>query len=199
MDRLPLVIAGCALALAGCEREGGSQGAAPSSRERVNAVKAKESDRQTPEELCDVFAAPGKGSAFEAPALAAGALNTGAGWSWINVWATWCKPCIEEMPRLARWQNQLARKGIQVELLFVSADGSDEAIESFRAAHPETPKGPRLADPAALAPWLEKLGVGGATLPVHVFVASDGRVRCARASAVEDSDFEAVESLLTGK
>jgi peroxiredoxin len=32
----------------------------------------------------------------------------------LNFWATWCKPCIEEMPMLTRLQNNYAGRGVQV-------------------------------------------------------------------------------------
>ena len=32
----------------------------------------------------------------------------------LNFWATWCPPCVEEMPLLARFQHEHGRKGWQV-------------------------------------------------------------------------------------
>ena len=32
----------------------------------------------------------------------------------INLWATWCGPCIEEMPDLIKMQNELGPKGFEV-------------------------------------------------------------------------------------
>lgn len=32
----------------------------------------------------------------------------------LNVWATWCAPCIEEMPALQRLHEQLAPRGLSV-------------------------------------------------------------------------------------
>ena len=36
----------------------------------------------------------------------------------INVWATWCAPCVEELPRLAAW----SRANPDVEVVFVNVD-----------------------------------------------------------------------------
>jgi thiol-disulfide isomerase/thioredoxin len=43
----------------------------------------------------------------------------------INFWATWCRPCIKEMPSIASLQNNLAGKNI--EFLFAS----DEEVEKI--------------------------------------------------------------------
>src|SRR5690606_21745626 len=113
--------------------------------------------------------------------------------TWVNVWATWCRPCVEEMPLLHRFQEQLADEGVEVDLVFLSADRDAEAVAAFRAAHPDTPAGPRVADPESIAPWAEGVGLAaGGSLPIHVFTDARGRVRCARGGAVSERDYEAV-------
>ena len=42
----------------------------------------------------------------------------------VNVWATWCQPCREEMPLLLRLRQEYRDRG--VELLLVSGDFSTE-------------------------------------------------------------------------
>jgi len=43
----------------------------------------------------------------------------------VNVWATWCSPCREEMPSLVKLRKEFLDKGF--ELIFVSADDPDIA------------------------------------------------------------------------
>ena len=50
----------------------------------------------------------------------------------INFWATWCKPCIEEMPTIKNAMNSFKNKNI--EFLFASDETRDE-IQSFEAVH----------------------------------------------------------------
>jgi len=48
----------------------------------------------------------------------------------VNVWATWCQPCREEMPDLLRLRREVAPEGLQI--LLVSADFSDQRDEARR-------------------------------------------------------------------
>lgn len=50
----------------------------------------------------------------------------------INFWATWCKPCREEMPSIQKAMEILKNENIQ--FLFPSEESNDE-IEVFKAAH----------------------------------------------------------------
>ncbi len=47
----------------------------------------------------------------------------------INVWATWCRPCIQEMPTIAKAMDQL--QGQNVIFLFASSEEVAD-IEEFR-------------------------------------------------------------------
>jgi thiol-disulfide isomerase/thioredoxin len=197
MDRLSTVgIFVVAALLLAC---GNGKEQSRSSRERVNAVQARPATGTAPAEMCDVFHAAADAPVFAWPELTSEPPPAPGGqWRWINVWATWCKPCIEEMPRLVDWRDRLGARGLGVALHLISADESDELIASFRAAHPKTPPSLRLVDPDAVPAWMAALGVPGGSLPVHVLVDPDGRIRCVRASSVEDSDYPAIESLLRG-
>jgi len=52
----------------------------------------------------------------------------------VNVWATWCEPCVEEMPDIVRAYR--AHKGDGLRLVLVSADDEDgrAGAEKFLAA-----------------------------------------------------------------
>ncbi len=48
----------------------------------------------------------------------------------LNFWATWCKPCEDEMPAMERLHRRLG--DTEFELLAVSVDEDAEAVEAFR-------------------------------------------------------------------
>jgi cytochrome c biogenesis protein CcmG, thiol:disulfide interchange protein DsbE len=43
----------------------------------------------------------------------------------LNFWATWCPPCVEELPTLVQLQEQLKDKGVTVIGVSVDADADD--------------------------------------------------------------------------
>ncbi len=47
----------------------------------------------------------------------------------LNFWATWCPPCVEEMPSLVRMQRELKDKGVTV--LAVSVDDDARQYHQF--------------------------------------------------------------------
>ncbi|WP_254452414.1 TlpA disulfide reductase family protein [Roseicella sp. DB1501] len=89
----------------------------------------------------------------------------------VNLWATWCGPCVEEMPALDRAQAVLGAEGIRV--LALSSDrGGKAAVEPFFRD-----KGIRR-----LELWLDPKGaaqraLGVRGLPTTVVVDRQGRER----------------------
>jgi thiol-disulfide isomerase/thioredoxin len=176
----------------------GNAPAAPPPKSRFEAVAAKAPSGDGLAGFCDVRAEPGQGKPFRFPALENNAtVPAQQGVRWVNVWATWCKPCVEEMPMIATWQQQLAAQGKRLDVQFVSVDETPEVVAAFRAQHPSMPASFRVADPTGLAAFVGELGLdSGAGLPIHVFVEPDARVRCVRAGAITESHYAIVSSLL---
>ena len=50
----------------------------------------------------------------------------------LNFWATWCPPCVQEMPSLVELQKKL---GDKVTVLAVSEDADDNAFTQFVRDH----------------------------------------------------------------
>lgn len=50
----------------------------------------------------------------------------------INVWATWCPPCVDEMPSLNRLYNELKSEAV---FIFVSLDDDPIVLRTFAEQH----------------------------------------------------------------
>lgn len=51
----------------------------------------------------------------------------------LNFWATWCAPCVEEMPSLVQLQQRMKDKGVTV--VAVSVDVDNDAYHNFLKDH----------------------------------------------------------------
>ena len=49
----------------------------------------------------------------------------------LNIWATWCHPCRDEIPELRAIHGRYRDRGVELVGVSVDADGTDEAIRSF--------------------------------------------------------------------
>jgi len=52
----------------------------------------------------------------------------------LNFWATWCSPCIEEIPSLNQFQRRFAKEGVVV--VAVSIDKNPEKYKAFLSRIP---------------------------------------------------------------
>ena len=161
---------------------------------RVVAVTAQTNEAESVDTFCEA-----QGADFDWPSAVEGETPASSGWRWVNVWATWCRPCVEEMPRLQSFRDRLRAENIDIELVFLSADAEASAVAEFHEQHPDHPTGPRATDLEALRAWFAQLGLDeGAPLPVQLFVKPDGKLACARTAAISDDDYASVKSLLEG-
>lgn len=53
----------------------------------------------------------------------------------LNVWATWCVPCVVEMPSIQKLHEQFADRGLQVIAVSVDDAGGEEKIRNFLVEH----------------------------------------------------------------
>lgn len=90
----------------------------------------------------------------------------------INFWASWCGPCIEEMPVLNAFAQQQGANGVQV--VGIALDDID-AVKGFLA---DTPVGYRiLIDVASARDSSVQLGNRRGVLPYSVLVGADGVIQ----------------------
>ena len=87
----------------------------------------------------------------------------------LNLWATWCAPCREEMPALDRLQAQLGGERFQVVALSVDQQGVPIARRFFSEIGIKTL--PLYVDPSAKAAFT----IDAAGLPATLLVDRAGR------------------------
>jgi thiol-disulfide isomerase/thioredoxin len=126
--------------------------------------------------------------------------SSGRGWTWVNLWATWCTPCVEEMELFGRWREGFSRDGVQVRFELVSIDEDPEREKDLVAWRAKGLPGAIrwLRSEKDLGPLLESFGVErDAMIPVHALVDASGWLRCVRVGAIHEQDYAAVKGFLT--
>jgi len=91
----------------------------------------------------------------------------------LNLWATWCAPCKEELPELNRLAKRLEEEGFSVAVIAVSLDKKESDYEKFIQGSPYS----SLA--MAWSPGL-KAELGGQVLPTTYYIDADGQIRLRR-------------------
>jgi thiol-disulfide isomerase/thioredoxin len=89
----------------------------------------------------------------------------------LNFWATWCGPCVEEMPMLADIQKRYGGRGVMVIGVSLDEEGSVEKVPRFvqkRKINFPVWVGGTTED-------LERFGLGEA-LPATAFIDAEGRI-----------------------
>ncbi len=104
----------------------------------------------------------------------------------LNFWASWCGPCIEEMPLLDRAQQRLAGRGVQV--VGIAADNA-AATKAFLDEHPV--RYPILVDDPERGHDLSlDYGNTRSVLPYSVLVGRDGRILAQRFGNFSESGLD---------
>ncbi len=86
----------------------------------------------------------------------------------LNFWATWCGPCLTEIPRFAAWQKTYGPAGLQI--VGVSMDDSAAPVKrAYRKYHLNYPV---VMGDAKLG---ERYG-GVMGLPLSYLIDADGRI-----------------------
>jgi len=90
----------------------------------------------------------------------------------INFWATWCPPCVSEMPELVALQNDLASKNLQIVGIGIDSPSN---IREFAEKHQITY--PLLLGGLEGSELSRQFGNQSGGLPFTILIGADGSVR----------------------
>jgi thiol-disulfide isomerase/thioredoxin len=96
----------------------------------------------------------------------------------VDFWATWCGPCIGELPRVTKIYQQYHEKGL--EMIGVSCDKAEKPLQDWLAAHKEM-TWVQLFDPKTPGwhPLAKEYGING--IPTMFLIDKKGVVRTVKA------------------
>lgn len=103
----------------------------------------------------------------------------------LNFWASWCGPCLDEMPALAKAQAKFGEQGAIV--VGIAMDDPAHA-RAFLAAHPVNY--PILLGRLESPSTSLRLGNAGEVLPYSVLLDAEGRVLETRRGTVDAATLE---------
>jgi cytochrome c biogenesis protein CcmG, thiol:disulfide interchange protein DsbE len=113
----------------------------------------------------------------------------------LNFWATWCPPCIDEMPSLVQLQKKLQDKGVTV--LGVSVDEDADDYHKFLKDHSidflTVRDGGKKTDTVVISPIANKYGTY--KIPETYIIDRNGIIRRKFIGAVDWKQQEIVEYL----
>jgi len=101
----------------------------------------------------------------------------------INFWATWCGPCKDEMPMLARMQEKHAVNGLQI--VGIAADSAANVANYAKGVSPAYPW---LPDEAGAMEFSKRLGNRLGLLPFTIVLKPGGEVIFTRLGVVSESE-----------
>jgi thiol-disulfide isomerase/thioredoxin len=103
----------------------------------------------------------------------------------INFWATWCPPCLEELPRFTKFQQRYGAQGLQV--VAVAIDDLAPVRELAARTHFNFPVLVGGEDAIALS---KQMGNRILALPYTAIFDRSGTLRHTSAGAISESELE---------
>jgi thiol-disulfide isomerase/thioredoxin len=154
----------CILAgLASCSEPSGNAGSADLQGLARDSLKKMEIFLQ-PKAFPDLMVSVG---VDETPVALA---DVGDGARLINLWATWCAPCVKELPALDRLAAEKNSDAFEVVAISVDRGKSQKLLDFLKKT--KVSNLPLVRDPEAAFPQAMGLGV----LPVTFVVSKDGEI-----------------------
>ena len=105
----------------------------------------------------------------------------------VNFWATWCPPCLKEIPAFIELQRRLGADGLQ--FVGIALDGREE-VAAFVRDH--AVNYPVMAGEEDVARYMQRLGNNLGALPFTVVFDADGKLHHVQQGEWTAAEAEAV-------
>jgi len=101
----------------------------------------------------------------------------------VDFWATWCPPCVHEIPGYIELQKKYGERGLVIVGLSLDQNGA-EAVKPFAQRK-------QINYPLALATEKEVAAFGGVEgIPTTFLIDREGRLRHKKVGSMEKADYE---------
>jgi thiol-disulfide isomerase/thioredoxin len=107
----------------------------------------------------------------------------------INFWATWCAPCMEEMPAFSRLQDEFREKDVQFVGIALDTPAN---VQAFSEKYPVSYPLP-IGNDQVLA-LTRALGNPHMSLPFTLIVSREGKILARKTGRLEAADLAALLS-----
>jgi thiol-disulfide isomerase/thioredoxin len=107
----------------------------------------------------------------------------------INFWATWCAPCLEEIPLLVKAQQNHGSKGLQI--VGIAADSRANVVKFVEKLAINYPS---LVDEAGAIAFSQRLGNRFGLLPFTVVISPAGQIVLVKLGVISAEEIEGLVS-----
>jgi thiol-disulfide isomerase/thioredoxin len=111
----------------------------------------------------------------------------------VNFWASWCPPCLEEIPGLVRIHRELAPKGLQIVGIAVdSADNARKSAAQLGVGYPVLVAGMEVID------LTRRLGNRPGALPYTLILDRNGKIVATHLGLISEAELTRIITPLLG-
>jgi len=105
----------------------------------------------------------------------------------INFWASWCPPCVEEMPMLSAFNKKLDNNTVQM-----IGIGIDSPTNLRQFLQNTSVSYPILLGGLEGSNWMKRLGNSQGALPYTVILNPDGKILLTKLGKITEKELESV-------